>query len=131
MAGICLGASGLKLRNSDMHKIALLLLNGGIYEGKQFIDKEWISMMNTPQFFTADLPDYVKKQGRCINKMSYGFGLWICGNGTLEYPKTHYFCDGTDGQLLIVSPNDQMAITILSHQKDMNPIYDAIGYFFS
>lgn len=129
--GICLGASGLKLRNSDMHKIALLLLNGGIYEGTQFIDKEWISMMNTPQFFTADLPDYVKKQGRCINKMSYGFGLWICGNGTLEYPKTHYFCDGTDGQLLIVSPNDQMAITILSHQKDMNPIYDAIGYFFS
>ena len=129
--GICLGASGLKLKNSDMHKIALLLLNGGAYDGKQFIDKKWISMMNTSQFFTDDLPDYVKKQERCINKMSYGFGLWICGNGTLKYPKTHYFCDGTDGQFLIVSPNNQMAITILSHQKDMNPIYEAIRYFFN
>ncbi len=129
--GICLGASGLKLKNSDMHKIALLLLKDGIYEGKQVMNKEWISMMNTPQFFTADLPEYVKKQGRCINKMSYGFGLWICGNGTHEYPKTHYFCDGTDGQLLIVNPNAQMAITILSHQKDMNPIYEAIQYFFN
>ena len=128
--GICLGASGLKLKNSDLHKIALLLLNRGTYEGRILIDKEWISLMSSPQFFTANLPDYVKKQGRCINKMSYGFGLWICGNGTLEYPKTHYFCDGTDGQLLIVSPDDQMAITILSHQKDMNPIYDAIRYLF-
>lgn len=128
--GICLGASGLKLKNSDMHKIALLLLNNGTYEGKRLLNKEWISLMNTPQFFTANLPDYIKKQGRCINKMSYGFGLWICGNGTFEYPKTHYFCDGTDGQLLIVSPKDQMVITILSHQKDMNPIYDAIRYFF-
>lgn len=129
--GICLGASGLKLKNRDMHKIALLLLNSGIYEGKQIINKEWISMMSTPQYFTADLPDYEKKQGRCINKMSYGFGVWICGNGTQEYPKTHYFCDGTDGQLLIVVPDAQMAITILSHQKDMNPIYGAIEHFFN
>lgn len=129
--GICLGASGLKLKNRDMHKIALLLLNKGIYEGKQLISKDWISMMSTSQFFTANLPDYVKKQGRCINKMSYGFGLWICGNGTFEHPKTHYFCDGTDGQFLIVAPDAQMAITILSHQKDMNPIYDAINYFFN
>lgn len=128
--GICLGASGLKLKNIDMHKIALLFLNNGNYEGKQLISKEWILRMSTPQFFTANLPEYVNKQGRCINKMSYGFGLWICGNDTSEYPKTHYFCDGTDGQFLIVNPNAKMAITILSHQKDMNPIYDAISYFF-
>lgn len=48
--GICLGASGLKLKNSDMHKIALLLLNNGTYEGKRLLNKEWISLMNTPQF---------------------------------------------------------------------------------
>ena len=87
-------------------------------------------MMHTPQFFTADLQEYVGKQGRCINKMSYGFGLWICGDGSKKYPKTHYFCDGTDGQLLIVSPNDKMAITVLSHQKNMEPIYEALNYFF-
>lgn len=129
--GICLGASGLKLKNIDMHKIALLFLNGGTYEGKQIISKEWISMMRTPQFFTANLPDYVNNQERCINKMSYGFGLWICGNGIFEYTDTNYFCDGTDGQFLIVAPRNQMAITILSHQKDMNPIYEAVRYFFN
>ena len=128
--GICLGASGLKLRNSDLHKISLLLLQDGEYKGKQIMDKEWISMMSTPQFFTANLSEYEKKQERCINKMSYGFGLWICGDGTPKYPKKHYFCDGTDGQFLIVVPDKQMAITILSHQKDMNPIYEAIRYLF-
>lgn len=128
--GICLGASGLSLTNNDMHQIALFLLNNGSYKGKQLLSHVHIKMMHTPQFFTADLQEYVGKQGRCINKMSYGFGLWICGDGSNKYPKTHYFCDGTDGQLLIVSPNDKMAITVLSHQKNMEPIYEALNYFF-
>lgn len=129
--GICLGASGLKLTNKNMHKIALLLLNNGMSKNKSVISEEWITMMHTPQFFTANLPDYVKKQKRCINKMAYGFGLWICGDGSSLYPKTHYFCDGTDGQLLIISPKDGMAITIMSHQNDMNPLYEAIDYLFA
>lgn len=128
--GVCLGASGLSLTNNDMHQIALLLLNNGKYNRKQLISPEHIKMMHTPQFFTANLPEYSGKQGRCINKMSYGFGLWICGDGSKKYPKTHYFCDGTDGQLLIVSPNDKMVITILSHQKNMEPIYEALNVFF-
>lgn len=127
--GICLGASGLQLTNRDMHKIALLLLNEGKVNGKQVVDKKWIEAMRTPQVFTATLPEYVGKQGRCINKMSYGYGLWICGDGSRDYPKTHYFCDGTDGQLLIVSPKDEMAITILSHQKDMNPLYEILSNY--
>lgn len=128
--GICLGASGLKLTNNNLHKIALLLLGNGSYQGRQVIAKEWIEMMHTPQFFTAELPNYVNKQNRCINKMAYGFGLWICGDGSKEYPKTHYFCDGTDGQFLIVSPEGEMAITILSHDQTLDPIVEAIEYFF-
>lgn len=127
--GICLGASGLWLNNNDLHKIAIMLLNEGEYNGEQLISKDWIATMHTPHFFTADLPEYASKQSRCINKMSYGYGLWICGDGSKKYPKTHYFCDGTDGQLLIVSPKQKMAITILSHQKDMNPIYELLRIY--
>ena len=127
--GICLGASGLKLRNDDLHKIGILLLHEGVYNNSQLIDPSWIYLMHTPQFFTANLPDYIKKQGRCINKMSYGFGLWICGDGSKQYPKTHYFCDGTDGQLLIVDPSKKMVVTILSHQHDMNPLYEILRHY--
>lgn len=127
--GICLGASGLRMTNKDLHEIALLLLNDGCFNKRQIISKEWVNLMHTPHFFTANLPDYVNKQERCINKMSYGYGLWICGNGTKDYPKTHYFCDGTDGQLIIISPDSNMAISILSHQSDMNPLYEILNHY--
>jgi len=127
---ICLGASGLYLKNTDLHKIAVLLLNNGVYNEQQFIDSEWIKDMYTPKFITADLKEYAPKQGRCINKMAYGYNLWISGDNSQKYPKEHYFCDGTDGQFLIVSPKRKMAITILSHQKDMNPFYEIFNIFF-
>lgn len=113
-----------------MHKIALLLINNGFCDGKQVISEARIKKMHTPQFFTADLPNYVNKQDRCINKMAYGFGLWICGDGSEKYPKIHYFCDGTDGQILVVSPEDKMAITILSHDQELDPLVEAVECFF-
>jgi len=125
--GICLGASGLYLNNEEMHRIGLLLLNNGCYNNTQIIDSSWIKTMHTPQFFTANLAEYAAKQNRCINKMAYGYHVWICGDGSSEYPKTHYFIDGTDGQFLIVSPKQNMVLTILSHQKNMNPFYEILN----
>lgn len=124
--GICLGASGLHLNNEEMHRIGLLLLNNGKYNDKQIIASTWIDEMHTPQFFTANLAEYAAKQERCINKMAYGLHLWISGDGSPQFPKTHYFIDGTDGQFLIVVPEQQMVLTILSHQKDMSPFYEIL-----
>jgi CubicO group peptidase (beta-lactamase class C family) len=129
--GICLGASGLYLNNSELHRIGLLMLNEGQYNGIQIIDKTWIKDMHTPQFYTAKLNEYASKQSRCINKMAYGYHLWICGDGSVEYPKTHYFCDGTDGQFLIISPKQKMVISIISHQKDMNPFYEILNEYIN
>ena len=126
---ICLGASGLYLNNEEMHRIGLMLLNNGQYNSKQIIDSSWIDTMHTPHFFTANLVEYAAKQGRCINKMAYGYHLWISGDGSSQYPKTHYFIDGTDGQYLIVSPDQQMVLTILSHQKDMSPFYKILSEY--
>lgn len=127
--GVCLGASGLYLNNEEMHRIGMLLLNNGQYEDRQIIDPSWINKMHTPQFFTANLPEYAHKQGRCINKMAYGYHVWICGDGSPQYPKTHYFIDGTDGQFLIVSPKQHMVLTILAHQKDMDPFYKILNAY--
>lgn len=121
--GVCLGASGLYLNNTELHKIGLLFLCNGEYNGLSLVDEKWIKAMRSPKFFTADLPEYAQKQTRSINKMAYGYHCWICGDGSSKYPKTHYFIDGTDGQFLIVSPKQNMVITILSHQADMSPFY--------
>lgn len=122
--GICLGASGLNMINQDLHKIAILMLKNGMTEsGKQLVDASWIKAMTTPQVKTADLTEYKEKQSRSLNKMAYGYHIWICGDGSKEYPKDFYFCDGTDGQFLIVLPKKNIAITVLSMQKNMNPFY--------
>ncbi len=125
--GIDLGGSGLCLSNDDLHKLAVLLLNEGMYEGKQIIDSRWVKEMRTPKFITADLPEYVKKKDRSLNKMAYGYHVWICGNQTKEYPKDAFFVDGADGQFLIIVPSQHLAVTILSEQKDMSPIYPILG----
>lgn len=129
--GVCLGASGLWLKNRDLHKVALLLLNNGNYNGKEVISSEWISNMLTPHVYVAELPEYASKQDRCINKVAYGFHIWLCGDKTEKHPKTRYFCDGTDGQFLIVDPDLQLTITILSAQKNMSLLYPVIGGILS
>jgi len=128
--GICLGASGLFLCNKDLHKIAKLLLRKGMTEnGNQLIEESWVEDISTPKVLTANLPEYINKQDRSLNKMAYGYHLWICGDGSATYPKTHYFVDGTDGQFLIMVPPKNMTITILSNQKDMNPLYPLFDEF--
>lgn len=129
--GICLGASGLRMTNRDLHKIALLFLNEGSYKEKQLVSPDWIRLMHTPQIFTAELPAYADKQDRCLNKMAYGYGMWICGDGSPKFPKTYYFSEGTDGQFMIISPEKQTAMTILSHQADMAPFYEILSYYIS
>jgi CubicO group peptidase (beta-lactamase class C family) len=128
---ICWGGTGLHLSNSDLHKIGLLLLNDGIYDGKRVIDPDWVREMRTPKIITANLPEYSKSQDLCVNKMAYGYHMWISGDGSARYPKEHYFCDGTDGQFLIISPKKNMVISILSHQKDMNPFYEILPAFLA
>ena len=127
--GICLGASGLWLKNTDLHKISEVLLNNGYYNSIELIEQSWIKSMTTPHVLVGDLPEYVEKQDRSLNKFAYGYHIWLCGNGSVNYPKTHYFCDGADGQFLIVVPKENLAVTILSKQHDMSQIYPLINDF--
>lgn len=127
--GICLGASGLWLKNVDLHKISSVLLNNGYYNSKEVIDSLWIKNMITPHVIVADLPEYVEKQKRCVNKYAYGYHIWLCGDGSAQYPKTYYFCDGTDGQFLIIVPEKKLSLTILSNQHDISKLYPLITDF--
>lgn len=125
--GVSLGACGLYLTNAELHRIGLMFLNNGRYGDRQIIDSSWIDEMRSPQIFTAHLAKYSERQTRCLNKMAYGYHLWICGDGSSKYPKTHYFVAGADGKFFIISPKQKMAITILSHQEDTNPFYEILS----
>lgn len=109
--GYNLGATGLLINGCDLHKIGLMILQDGKYEEHQIVSREWIDAMRTVQssssrYFNED---------RALPKYGYGYNLWICKNGT-------YFCDGTDGQYVIIIPHKSRVITTIGNQKDMSYI---------
>jgi CubicO group peptidase (beta-lactamase class C family) len=127
--GICFGATGLYLNNDEMHSIGLLLLNRGKYNNSQIIKDSWVDAMHEPHIHNPGFNKYDATQSGKMDKIAYGYHIWVCGDGGDRYPNTHYYCDGADGQFLIVSPKQNMVITALSHQKKTGPLYDILGEY--
>jgi len=119
----CAAATGLKLFHDDMHKVGKILLNKGIFNGKQIVSSEWIELMTSKQISTygGEYPNgqriaaTVYDSKRVFPKWGYGFFVYICENG-------NYYIDGTDGQYIIVLKKKGILITTFGHQSDMKPI---------
>ncbi len=125
----CAGCTGLQLHCEDLHKIAELFINNGVYNGVQIVPKEWIDNMITP---LVNMPTHRYKQGRAFPKFSYGLNMWICGDknelGLYSYDG-NYYCDGTDGQYIIIIPHNNIVIATTGYQPDTEPVSRILGYF--
>ncbi len=125
----CAGCTGLKMHCADLHKIAVLLLNRGVFNGNQIVPSEWIDNMIIP---LVNVPTHRYKKGRAFPKFSYGMNLWICGdvNELGEYSLDgNFYCDGTDGQYIIMIPSNRIAIAAVGYQPDTEPVSRILGEF--
>lgn len=111
----CAACTGLQLKMSDLHKIARLFIDDGKFDEQQIIPISWIDAMRRPQIATPNMYD----KSRVFPKYAYGYYLYICEDGT-------YYCDGTNGQYLIVLPKSKVVITTFGHQSDMKPITECL-----
>lgn len=111
------GATRLWLYPEDLLKIGELLLKQGTFNGQQFIPEKWIEKMTTPTIYptNVDTPD------RLFRRFAYGYGIWLAKE------KGIYFGHGTDGQTLVIIPDQNMIIITLAEQKDMEPIEKIIN----
>ena len=109
--GYNMGCTGIDIFADDLLKIGELLLHGGVYGGKRVVSEEWIKSMLKPQVITPGMYD----EKRVLPKYAYGYNMWICKDGIA-------YCDGTDGQYLIIVPQKQMVIVTTGHQSNMKPI---------
>jgi len=105
------GCTGLSMKNADVIKLATLLRDGGTLNGAFIVSQKWIERMGTAISRTPGMYD----ARRVFPKFAYGLGLWICETGT-------FYCDGTNGQYLIVVPDKRLAISTTGEQPDMKPI---------
>lgn len=113
--GVNMGCTGIEINADDLLKIGELLLNDGKFNGTQVVPSEWIKFMKTLKVKTPMMFD----EKRVLPKFGYGYNLWICENGT-------FYCDGTDGQYLIVVPDKKMVIVTMGYQSNMKPITECL-----
>ena len=115
--GVSMGGSGLMATSRDLMLFALLILNNGKLNGKQYISADYIkesTSFQTATCVTGPVPS--ESQG-------YGLQFWIGEHNSIV-------CYGMGGQLAILLPEYNTAIVTTAdtqgHQGGNQVIYDAI-----
>ena len=102
--GISMGMIGLRLRTEDLAKFGQLLSNGGVWNGKQLIPKEWIKEATAFQIKNSDEPE----EKRILSDwgQGYAYQMWRGKNNTVRL-------DGMGGQFVVLIP-DKDAIVVFT-----------------
>jgi len=109
-AGRDLGFTGLHAPTDAVARLGQLLLQGGEWEGRQLVPKEWVREATRTQVATpGDVPDW--SQG-------YGYQFWQSQHG--------YRGDGAYGQFCLVLPEHDAVVAITSATTAMQEVLDAV-----
>ena len=100
----CAASTGLELSLSDLHLLTEIILNNGKIAGEQLVDANWVKMMCLRHVATPK----GHKAPRFLSKDAYGLNLWAAANQVA-------FCDGADGQCMVVDIEKCLAVTIMAH----------------
>jgi CubicO group peptidase (beta-lactamase class C family) len=99
--GVVNTLGGLSLRPRDMAKIGYLFLNGGRWQDKQIVSKEWVKESTQQQAGAGQLPTWFLADG-------YGYQWWLGSFHVRDQTIESYSARGRGGQFIIVFPTLQM-----------------------
>lgn len=102
---------GLTLSATDMAKIGVMCLNGGIYQDQRVVSEKWIQEMTTPY---RDLDEK-------FGNMSYGYLWWIT-----DKEKGIYAAIGDGGNVIYVNPKDNVVVGVAGTFKPR--IFDRVDF---
>lgn len=106
--GYTFGAGGLFLTLSEMHKLGLLYLQGGIWDGKRLIPEEWVMESTRRQVSTGAENDY-----------GYGYLFW-------GGPHDSFRADGKYSQFSIILRDKNAVISTVAECRDGKALLDAV-----
>jgi|WetSurMetagenome_2_1015567.scaffolds.fasta_scaffold00772_7 CubicO group peptidase (beta-lactamase class C family) len=104
--GINLGMIGLRLRTEDLAKFGQLLMQSGIWNGKQLIPKEWIKEATSFKIESND--GGANRVAKNLNDWAQGYcyQMWRGRNNSVRL-------DGMGGQFVVLFP-DKDAVVIMT-----------------
>ncbi len=100
-----IAASGLRLTPSDMMKIGQLMRDGGRYQGKQVISKEWVGM---------SLASHTPASAQKPCSVQYGYFWWLMPECAARKHPAWYAAMGNGGQRIFALPAAEVIIVITS-----------------
>ena len=110
--GISVGGWGLSVTTEDISKFGQLLLQKGMWNGKQLVSEAWVEEATAYQTSNGSNPESDWDQG-------YGYQFWQCRHNA-------YRGDGAFGQYCIVMPEQDAVIAITSGSDDLQGILDIV-----
>lgn len=109
--GLNCGGWGLYLKLRDLAKFAQLLLDGGVYDGKELIPADYLAEATKIHADNSmnQKPDW---------KLGYCWQFWHSTYG--------YRCDGAAGQYAVILPEFDLTLTTVSATPNMQAILTAL-----
>lgn len=98
--GLTFGAGGLFLTMSELHKLGLLYLQKGCWNGRQILTEEWVEKSLSPVVSTGQDPDY-----------GYGYLFWGGPHGSFR-------ADGKYYQLSVIFRDKDAVVTTVAECRD-------------
>lgn len=105
---ISFGCNGLYLTAMDVSKVGQLLLNQGLWNGRQLIPKSYIEKATTPQVATSTFDTYFATSD---HKQGYGYQIWM------NSVPNSYRMDGLFGQYVVILPDQNAVVTYISNER--------------
>jgi CubicO group peptidase (beta-lactamase class C family) len=115
--GITMGMIGLRLRTEDLAKFGQLLLNGGVWNGKQLLPKEWIKEATSFQIKNSDEPEEKRKLSDW--GQGYAYQMWRGKNNTVRL-------DGMGGQFVVLIPDKDAIVVFTANNTNTQKQLDLI-----
>lgn len=117
--GVFVGSSYVYLTTGDLLKLGKLIIDKGMYKGKQVVPKEYLD-------FALDLNEPMKKNGRCLkdHSMTYGAQFWLnheCENGKKPFkdaPSNMVMFLGHGGQMIFVFPTQKIVAARIANDDE-------------
>ena len=98
--GYFYGASNVMLTVHDLSKLGLMMINGGVYEGKRILSEEYIRMATSVQ--------------QSCREGGYGYFFWMYRDG--------FSMNGRLSQKCYVLPSSGIIVSHLSEMDDPTPV---------
>lgn len=114
--GYSIGCAGLHLTPDELSRIGQLLLDEGRYDGRQLVSANWIREASSN--LISNYTDSTKRDPD--RSAGYGYMFWRCARDNA------YRAVGWAGQYIIVLPEQDACITIMSYDFHEQKLMDSV-----